>query len=197
MNEQPPSRPPREIGAKNEPSLTDAVLGWIRRFARVRDGDDSARDTLEEIIEERGEAEGSIGKDQRILLANILELRGRTVSDVMVPRADIIAVSRDSSLAEVIELTTKKSHSRLPVYGETLDDVTGMVHIKDVPAWRGEDSNALGGLVSALAGRVPICGELVRHPSGYEFEIIDADSHHIKRLRLHKPARSRRRDPKG
>lgn len=305
MNDQPPSSAPRDAGGRNEPSLTDTVLGWIRQIARVREGDDSARDTLEELIEEREEAEVPIDEDERMLLANILELRGRTISDVMVPRADIVAVSRDASLAEVIELLTKKGHSRLPVYGETLDNVTGMVHIKDVLAWRGQDTNfslakiqrkilfvspsmqvlelllemraerchmalvvdefggvdglvtiedlveeivgeiedehdrdeeprlthnpdgtftadarvtlevleaevgpiftakeretiyTLGGLVFALAGRVPIRGELVRHPSGYEFEILDADPRHIKRLRLLKPARSRRRDPKG
>jgi len=99
------------------------------------------RNALEELIEEREEAEVPIDEDERILLANILELRGRTIHDVMVPRANIASVSRDSSLSELIDLLTKESHSRLPVYGETLDDVAGMVHIKDVLAWRGRDGD--------------------------------------------------------
>jgi len=57
----------------------------------------------------------------------------------MVPRADIVAVDADGPLADVIELMTASGHSRLPVYRETLDDAVGMVHIKDVLAWRGRD----------------------------------------------------------
>jgi CBS domain containing-hemolysin-like protein len=221
----------------------------------------------------------------------------------MVPRANIASVSRDSSLSELIDLLTKESHSRLPVYGETLDDVAGMVHIKDVLAWRGrdgdfslskiqrkilfvspsmevlelllemraershmalvvdefggvdglvtiedlveeivgeiedehdlddnpkmishpdgsftadarvtigtleemtgtevtggdtEDIDTLGGLVFSIAGRVPVRGELLRHSSGVEFEVLDADHRRIKFLRVLKlePSRGRQK----
>jgi CBS domain containing-hemolysin-like protein len=141
MNDHPSSPKPRDNGAENETSLLSGLLGWIRGVGGARNGEDSVRDALEELIEEREEAEVSIDEDERILLANILELRGRTIHDVMVPRADIAAVSRDSSLSELIDLLTKESHSRLPVYGETLDDAAGMVHIKDVLAWRGRDED--------------------------------------------------------
>ena len=122
MNDHPSSPKPRDNGAENETSLFNGLLGWIRGVGRTQNGEDSVRDALEELIEEREEAEVPIDEDERILLANILELRGRTIHDVMVPRADIAAVSRDSSLSELIDLLTKESHSRLPVYGETLDD---------------------------------------------------------------------------
>lgn len=139
MNDHPSSPKPRDNGAENETSLFSGLLGWIRSVGGARNGENSVRDALEELIEEREEAEVPIDEDERILLANILELRGRTIHDVMVPRADIAAVSRDSSLSELIDLLTKESHSRLPVYDETLDDAAGMVHIKDVLAWRGRD----------------------------------------------------------
>ena len=141
MNDHPSSPKPRNNGAENKTSLFSGLLGWIRGVGGAQDGEDSVRDALEELIEEREEAEVPIDEDERILLANILELRGRTIHDVMVPRANIAAVSRDSSLSELIDLLTKESHSRLPVYGETLDDVAGMVHIKDVLAWRGRDGD--------------------------------------------------------
>lgn len=141
MNDHPSSPKPRNNGAENKTSLFSGLLGWIRGFGGAQDGEDSVRDALEELIEEREEAEVPIDEDERILLANILELRGRTIHDVMVPRASIASVSRDSSLSELIDLLTKESHSRLPVYGETLDDVAGMVHIKDVLAWRGRDGD--------------------------------------------------------
>ena len=141
MNDHPSSPKPRNNGAENKTSLFIGLLGWIRGVGGAQNGEDSVRNALEELIEEREEAEVPIDEDERILLANILELRGRTIHDVMVPRANIAAVSRDSSLSELIDLLTKESHSRLPVYGETLDDVAGMVHIKDVLAWRGRDGD--------------------------------------------------------
>ena len=141
MNDHPSSPKPRNNGAENKTSLFIGLLGWIRGVGGAQNGEDSVRNALEELIEEREEAEVPIDEDERILLANILELRGRTIHDVMVPRANIASVSRDSSLSELIDLLTKESHSRLPVYGETLDDVAGMVHIKDVLAWRGRDGD--------------------------------------------------------
>lgn len=141
MNDHPSSPKPRNNGAEKKTSLFSGLLGWIRGVGGAQNGEDSVRDALEELIEEREEAEVPIDEDERILLANILELRGRTIHDVMVPRANIAAVSRDSSLSELIDLLTKESHSRLPVYGETLDDAAGMVHIKDVLAWRGRDGD--------------------------------------------------------
>ena len=141
MNDHPSSPKPRNNGAENKTSLFSGLLGWIRGVGGAQNGEDSVRNALEELIEEREEAEVPIDKDERVLLANILELRGRTIHDVMVPRANIASVSRDSSLSELIDLLTKESHSRLPVYGETLDDVAGMVHIKDVLAWRGRDGD--------------------------------------------------------
>ncbi len=267
--------------------------GWLRRLFRTANGETTTREALEELIEEREdreEADIPIDDDLRQLMANILDLRDRTIHDVMVPRADIVAIEARATLTEVIGLMASEGHSRLPVYRETLDDALGMVHIKDVLAWRGhdrefdlaniirkvlfvspsmqvlelllemrvkrihmalvvdefggvdglvsiedlveeivgeiedehdrgvepdlirradgsvvadarvsmeafeelagrvavgeerEDIDTLGGLVFFLAGRVPIRGELITHPSGLEFEVLDADPRRIKRL---------------
>jgi CBS domain containing-hemolysin-like protein len=113
----------------------------VKDWLGLNNGNGSARDVLEELIEEREEAEVPIDDDERALLVNILELRGRTVRDVMVPRADIAAIESDAGLDDVIERMTGLGHSRLPVYGGTLDGAVGMIHIKDVLAWRGRNAD--------------------------------------------------------
>ncbi|MBT3237230.1 MAG: HlyC/CorC family transporter [Rhodospirillaceae bacterium] len=113
----------------------------VKEWLGLKNGNGSARDVLEELIEEREEAEVPIDDDERALLVNILELRGRTVRDVMVPRADIVTLDDEASLKDVIDLVTSKGHSRLPIYRDTLDGAIGMVHIKDVMAWRGSDTD--------------------------------------------------------
>ena len=97
MNDVTSPSSPDENGAARD--TTGNLRGWLRRLLGGRMGAASARDTLEELIEER--EEGSLDKDEKRLLANVLDLKGCTVHDVMVPRADIIAVEADTSLAEV------------------------------------------------------------------------------------------------
>ena len=69
------------------------------------------------------------------MLKNILALRERRIDDVMVPRADIVAVQQDISLGELVKVFEKAGHSRLVVYNDTLDDPVGMVHIRDLIAF--------------------------------------------------------------
>jgi CBS domain containing-hemolysin-like protein len=71
---------------------------------------------------------------ERELIENILEIRDQPVSELMVPRADIVAIEATTEKDELLGLLVARGHSRLPVYRETLDDVTGIVHIKDVLA---------------------------------------------------------------
>jgi CBS domain containing-hemolysin-like protein len=68
------------------------------------------------------------------MLNNILRLREVRVEDVMVPRADIKAVELSTTLGSLLSLFEDSGHSRMPVYGDTLDDPRGMVHIRDVVA---------------------------------------------------------------
>ncbi len=266
--------------------------GWMKSLFRVRNGDQSLRESLDELMEEHeGEAD-SVDESARALLANIIDLRDISVYDVCVPRADIVAVDENASLDDVLAVMTERGHSRLPVYRNTLDDVVGMVHIKDLipvrtdsadfaldkvvrrilfvsPSMRvlelllemrvtrshmaivvdefggvdglvtiedlveeivgeiedehdavpeqdfirrtdgtyeadarvevetleetfgpflgddeREDIDTLGGLVFALAGHVPIRGELVTHPAGLEFQVLEADPRRIKRVRI-------------
>jgi magnesium and cobalt transporter len=286
---------------RKETWLYNLWVNLIKSIFGSRNGEDSVREAIEELIEEDGEKTSSLETEERNLLSNILCLKDRTVFDVMVPRANISALDVNASLPDLIELINTEAHSRVPIFQETLDDAIGMIHIKDVMAARpifsvldhsldadqlelrniirevlfvapsmqilelllemrvkrihmalvvdefggvdglvtiedlveeivgeiedehdqneepqitykndgvvevdprvtienfegkfGEvfteeertDLNTLGGVVFALAGRVPIRGELVKHSSGMEIEIIDADPRRIKNIRI-------------
>jgi CBS domain containing-hemolysin-like protein len=268
------------------------LLGLLRRLRGGRNGEASARDSLEEIIEEREELDVPLDESERALMANILSLHDLSVEDVMVPRADIVAIRSDATFDEVVALMTQEGHSRLPVYRDVLDDAIGMLHIKDVLALRDdteafrvtkalrrilfvppslsvlellrdmrdarshmalvvdefggvdglvtiedlveqivgemqdehhrhseailqersdgtmdadartpvelleerfgplltdderENVDTVGGLVFSLAGHIPVRGEVVDHPSGLQFEILEADPRRIRRLRV-------------
>jgi CBS domain containing-hemolysin-like protein len=285
-------RTPRDDGADDQTSFTAHFKGWLRAVLGGR-VDTTLRETIAALIAEQPEADDSLTDGERALLANVLTLRETTVADVMVPRTDIVAVALDTGLSDLIRFMSAEAHSRVPVYRETLDDVVGMVHVKDVlgaiargggfdfsailrevpivapsmavldlllqmrqerqhmalvidefggidglvtiedlveeivgeiedehdeaappkivirpdgtllvdarvpidtflaeigpvlPDSAREDYDTLGGLVFSLAGRVPTRGETLRHPSGLEFEVVDADPRRIKRLKVH------------
>ncbi|GLS18415.1 ion transporter [Labrys miyagiensis] len=96
----------------------------------------SIREDLADALEDsRASEDSSFSPEERAMLKNILGLRGKRVDDVMVPRADIVAVPLDISLGDLLKVFQTAGHSRLPVYNETLDDPRGMVHIRDFVAW--------------------------------------------------------------
>jgi CBS domain containing-hemolysin-like protein len=265
----------------------------MRLIRRQRNGE-SLRETIDEMIEEQPpEGSDSLGAHERVLIGNILKGHDRTAADVMVPRIDIVALDVETPFPEVVKCMIEQEHSRVPVYRETLDDVIGFIHVKDIlppvaerretklapilrkllfvapsvpilelllqmrqarthiamvvdefggidglvtiedlieeivgeiedehdeadrptlieradgtliadartpiemleerqgiqlrPDDDQEEVDTLGGLVSTLAGRVPKRGEVIAHPSGVEFEVLEADPRHIKRLRV-------------
>ncbi|HRJ60892.1 MAG TPA: hemolysin family protein [Azospirillaceae bacterium] len=291
MSDISDSRSPREGADEEGGSIAGLFRNWFRSAVKGR-SDATLRDAIEELIEEPADSQDALGAGEKLLLGNILKLRDRTVVDVMVPRVDIIAVDVETPLPELIRRFADDAHSRMPVYRENLDDVLGMVHIKDVlslmvgqkraelkdvlrevpivaPSMpvldlllqmresrqhmalvvdefggidglvtiedlveeivgeiedehddeespplierpdgslladarvsiedfeervgpvltdeEREDIDTLGGLVVSLAGRVPGRGELLRHASGIEFEVVDADPRRLKRLRV-------------
>ena len=101
----------------------------LQRFSlRSRD---SVRDDLEEVVAEAAEA-GDFSAQEQVILNNVLAFHRVRVSDVMVPRADIAAVPAAISLGELLGIFRAAGHSRLPTYGETLDEPLGMIHIRDL-----------------------------------------------------------------
>jgi CBS domain containing-hemolysin-like protein len=303
-----------ELPATGDP-VPDEEPSWLERLlARFGLGEEpDLREVIEDALARGKEAGGdTFSAQERAMLRNILRFGKLTVEDVMVPRADIIAVEDTITIAELMRVFREAEHSRLPVYTETLDDPRGMIHIRDLMSWittagekdeakldlgavdlastigainiireilyvppsmpvldlllrmqssrlhlalvvdeyggtdglvsiedlieevvgeiddehdvaeepliredarhgfiadartpvevleqrfgidllspeQEEDIDTIGGLVFALAGRIPARGERVHHPSGIEFEVLDADPRLIKKLRIHTP----------
>jgi magnesium and cobalt transporter len=276
----------------------------LKRLYHALTGQDASaaaiRESLEEVIEESERESPAISAQERVMLGNLLRFGDLHLSDVMVPRAEIIAVDENFSLDELVQVFREAQHSRLPVYRGTLDDPTGLVHVKDVlarlnaeddcyrltpstiaqlrrpilfapPSMRAldlllkmqqththlalvideyggtdglvsiediieeivgdiadehdeadvivkqdgdgviadarmdlddfktqtghdlevagaeQDIDSLGGLVTSLLGRVPQRGEIVAHPNGYEFLVLEADPRRVRRLRVKLP----------
>jgi CBS domain containing-hemolysin-like protein len=106
--------------------LVRALFGWKAGPTRA---------DIEVVVESAVPGETGVSQEERRMLKNILALRERRLDDVMVPRADIIAVQQDISLGELLKTFQSAAHSRLVVYNDTLDDPVGMVHIRDLIAF--------------------------------------------------------------
>lgn len=281
--------PPASEGQPEPPGSRLGLRHLLRLIRRPRE----PREPIEAAIE-AAEAEGEpITAQERTLIANVFKVHDQTAADVMVPRVDIVALDEDQPFSEVVKCMIEHGHSRVPVYRETLDDVIGFIHVKDVLApvadrrpaklsrmlrkvlfvapsmpildllvqmrqarthiavvvdeFGGidglvtiedlieeivgeiedehdvdvaptlitrpdgsviadaripiealeeqhgarlrlagdqEEVDTLGGLVFTLAGRVPKRGEVIAHPDGIEFEVLDADPRRVKRLRV-------------
>ncbi|MBU0800618.1 MAG: CBS domain-containing protein, partial [Alphaproteobacteria bacterium] len=151
---EPPSS--RSDAPANDSPGTDSsgLMGWVRQLISNNKNGTSLRDAIEEYIDDTdGHAHTSVAAHERALLSNILKLRDMTVVDVMIPRADIAAIPLNTSQTELLSLLAEKQFSRLPVYGESLDDILGTIHIKDILAClaQGKDVN-----ITELLREVPI-----------------------------------------
>jgi magnesium and cobalt transporter len=287
------SEPP---GRGGPPVEDRSSAGWrklLRRWRVRRNGAHTGGDGL--LPPPAGDGADPLAPHERVLIGNILKVRGRTAADVMVPRVDIVALDVETPFPDVVKFVVEQGHSRVPVYSETLDNVTGFIHVKDVlpavaerrstklsqilrkvlfvapsvPVFEllvqmrqtrsyiamvvdefggidglvtiedlveeivgeiedefdvaqvpvlversdgsliadarapielleeregtrlrdseQEEIDTLGGLVATIAGRVPKRGEVIAHPAGLEFEVLDADPRRIKRLRVRHP----------
>lgn len=110
----------------------------IRKIFRPRDNQ-SLKEAIEGLIEDHDDYQNDNGQDmadnhERALITNILKLHDETVEDVMVPRADIIAIEEGATQKDLLALISEHQYSRYPVYRGHLDDVIGTIHIKDVLA---------------------------------------------------------------
>ena len=144
MPESDSSSPSEPSTTRNLPVLVprpsqvarDNADSWFTRALRTMFGwkPSTIRADLKDVLED-GAGETGFSPAERTMLSNILALRERRIVDVMVPRADIIAVQRDIALGELMKVFESAGHSRLVVYEDTLDDAIGMVHIRDLVAF--------------------------------------------------------------
>jgi len=107
----------------------------MRHLIFGEDSEPTLREEIEEAIDEAEESRpvaGDLSPTERQMLRNLLHFGEETAGDICVTRGDIMAVPSDISFDDLVRAFADAGHSRLPVYGESLDEVVGMVHIKDV-----------------------------------------------------------------
>ena len=125
----------------SDTNLLTRIGSILGSRARRRHTDHGVRESIAELVaadaaEKPGEVP-DLDRQERALIANVLRLRGTVADDVMIPRADIVAMPIDLTLDQALEVIRREGHSRMPVFREQLDDIAGMVHIKDVFAYVG------------------------------------------------------------
>lgn len=128
----------------------------LRHLLFGEDAEPTLRDQIFEAIEEHAHDPANardLSPVERTMLQNLLDFGDRTVRDVAVPRGDIIAIEEGASFEALVALFAEAGHSRLPVYRETLDTVTGMIHVKDVFA-----------ILAGTAPRPDAIATLIREP---------------------------------
>src|SRR3984957_6825987 len=140
MSQAPTRNDPNEPGnlpAVIEPPLEHGEEGWLTRAMRILFGWKAAstRADLEQVLTAEQQPQSGFSPEEATMLKNILGLRDQRIESVMVPRADIVAVQQDITLGELVKLFESATHSRLVVYNDTLDDPSGMVHIRDLLAF--------------------------------------------------------------
>lgn len=112
----------------------------ITRLKALIGRDDAQRvahkfeEDVQELIDE-GAEKGVISADEGEMIQSLIEFGDIVAREIMIPRTDMVAISRDSTLREVIQLFIQYGHSRLPVYQKDIDDIIGVLHIKDLLAY--------------------------------------------------------------
>ena len=156
------------------------LVALTRGVLQTMGGDmDSERSVVtEEDIEEMvrvGQREGSIDEQATRLLTGVLELDEKVAREIMVPRSEVHAIRKEAPMEEVIAQITESGRSRYPVYGETVDDIVGVVYTKDV----------LGAVIQRGADAVSLL-DIMRPPLVYPENIgVEDLLVEMKRNRVH------------
>ena len=134
-----------------ETKSNKGLLSRLKNLFHKRAQTETVRETIEELIEESTEGyDDSFSEHEQQLLNNVLYLKDKKCCHVMVPRNDIIAFHQDGSVTELAKLMVEKGHSRIPIYGDSLDDIIGILHIIDLATCmiKGEDNRKVKEIVT-------------------------------------------------
>lgn len=128
-------KPSPSLVAQTEPRPRPRAVSWLKNLMGGRaSNSNELQEVLEDYIEELKESDldDESVDNQKELITNVLNTRDLRVSDVMVPRANIVAIEQDATMDDIKKLFAEKQFSRLPVFAENLDKVVGWIHIKDI-----------------------------------------------------------------
>jgi len=123
------------MATRNDEAGGSRLWRGMRHLIFGEDSEPTLREEIEEAIDEAEDSRpvaGDLSPIERQMLRNLLHFGEQTAGEIAVTRGDIMAVPVDISFDDLFQAFADAGHSRLPVYGESLDDVVGMVHIKDV-----------------------------------------------------------------
>ena len=128
----PESKPTTEPPSSPAPVQARGPSIWTRLKGMLALRTQSLRDDLEVALEaEKNGETADFTQSERTILKNVLELGEKRVEDVMVPRADIQAIDADETLGVLLARFRQVGHSRMPVYVDSIDNITGFIHVKD------------------------------------------------------------------
>jgi CBS domain containing-hemolysin-like protein len=123
------------MASRNEEDSGSRLWRGMRHLIFGDEAEPTLRDEIEDAIDEAEESRpvaGDLSPAERQMLRNLLHFGEHTAGDICVTRGDIVAVPSTIAFDDLLRAFAEAEHSRLPVYGESLDEVIGMVHIKDV-----------------------------------------------------------------
>ena len=111
--------------------MLNNIINKIRSILKPSDRE-NIKDVLEDLIEDNGNGTEKIDDGTKNIFKNVINLHNKCIEDVMIPRADIDAVSIETTLNDLVNFIDKTKHSRIPVFENNLDKVLGMIHIRDL-----------------------------------------------------------------
>lgn len=122
---------------RERPTMRESASGWLHHlWTRLGLSEQpTLRDKLEVLLKEEAKVTGGFSPEERMMLSGLLRFGASRVDEIMVPRADIIAIEEMEPLGELVRLFEEAGVSRIPIFHETLDDPRGMIHIKDLFRW--------------------------------------------------------------
>ena len=107
------------------------ISNRIKSFLKIKERE-NIKDVLEDLIEDNGNGQEKIDDGTKNIFKNVINLNNKCIEDVMIPRADIDAVSVDTTYINLVSFIDKTKHSRIPVFDGNLDKILGMIHIRDL-----------------------------------------------------------------
>lgn len=130
--------------APGSDDVKPAALGWLSALRQRLGlpGAPTLRDTIEGALKQEAAGQSAFSAEERQMMLRMLRFGAQRVADIMVPRADIIALDESESLSELLRTFDEGGISRIPIFHETLDDPRGMIHIKDLLPWLIETGRA-------------------------------------------------------
>jgi len=130
---------------ESDKSTWKGLFSWLRGKGRKEVPSDIEA-AIHQLID-AGEEKGVIHEDEGEMIESIFEFRDTAARKIMVPRTDMVAIDSKAPISQVIQLIGDKGHSRIPVYENNLDNILGILHVKDLLKYWGRSDISLSQII--------------------------------------------------